>query len=388
VRNALFIAVADLRLSLRQRETLLWVFLMPAVFFYFIGSITGGSKIRGEGERRDPLVLEVGPDAGFLEPELERRLEAAGYELAHGTAPATVEDAEAAGDAGRGPWLRVPAGFTDAVLAGERPTVTLLRREASLMGDYDRFRAGRAVYETVADLVATAADGRAPSPAAFAELRELPRSLAVVARPAGKRRTIPSGFEQTVPGTMVMFTLIVLLTRDVVATIVERREGLLRRLASSPMRRGEIVLGKWAGSLALGIVQLAVAMAIGTFAFGMDWGPDLPMVALVLVAWASFVASLGLVLGSLLDVEGQAVAVGVLSANVLAALGGCWWPIEVAPGWMQHLQPWLPTGWAMAALHDLVSFQSGPASAIGPVVTMFAGALVLGAVGARRFRFH
>ena len=40
-RGAFFIAAADLRMMLRQRETLLWVFLMPIVFFYFIGTVTG-----------------------------------------------------------------------------------------------------------------------------------------------------------------------------------------------------------------------------------------------------------------------------------------------------------------------------------------------------------
>ena len=35
--------------------------------------------------------------------------------------------------------------------------------------------------------------------------------------------------------------------------------------------------------------------------------------------------------------EGQAVGIGVLATNVLAALGGCWWPIEITPAWMQTL---------------------------------------------------
>jgi hypothetical protein len=33
LRHALFIAGHDLRFMLRQRETLLWTFVMPVVFF-------------------------------------------------------------------------------------------------------------------------------------------------------------------------------------------------------------------------------------------------------------------------------------------------------------------------------------------------------------------
>lgn len=386
MRNALFIARQDLALSLRQKETLMWIFLMPALFFYFIGTITGGMAPSGKAAG-DPLVLDVGADAGFLAGELEQRLEDAGYELSHAATPTLAELGAAGDQAPRGPWLKVPAGFTDTVLDGEQVQVTLARRTANLMGDLDQFRTSRAVYQVLADLVATTAADQEPSPESFAELRDQPRALVVEVRPAGERRTIPTGFEQTIPGTMVMFTLVVLLTRGVIALIIERREGVLRRLASSPMSRAEIVLGKWAASLALGLVQIGVAMLIGTFAFGMDWGPDLLMVGLVLCAWAAFVASLALTLAGLLKSEPQAVAVGVLSANVLAALGGCWWPIEVAPEWMQSLQLYLPTGWAMDAMHKLISFGAGPASALPHVFGMFAGALLLGGVGARLFRF-
>ena len=392
MRSSLFIASHDLRLALRQKETLLWVFLMPGLFFYFIGTVTGGMGSSGGPGEGDPLVLDVGVDAGFLAAELEQRLDAAGYELTRGATPTPEELAAAGDDAPRGPWLRIPDGFTATVLAASEAddpaTVTLALARANLLGDFDQFRAGRAVYQVLADLVATSAAGEDPGAESFAALHARPRSLTVESRPAGKRRTIPSGFQQTIPGTMVMFTLIVLLTSSVLAVIVERRSGVLRRLASAPIGRGRIVLGKWGAAMALGLVQIGVAMAIGTLAFGMDWGPDLPTVLLVLLAWAALVASLSLLLGSLLNSEGQAVAVGVLSANVLGALGGCWWPIEVAPGWMQDLQLFLPTGWVMDAMHKLVSFEAGPASVLPHVLGMFAAALLLGGLGARFFRFQ
>ncbi len=51
---------------------------------------------------------------------------------------------------------------------------------------------------------------------------------------------------------------------------------------------------------------------------------------------------------------GKVSGLGVLMANGLAALGGCWWPIEVTPQWMQTI---MPTGWTMDAMHKLISFQ-------------------------------
>jgi ABC-type multidrug transport system permease subunit len=119
----------------------------------------------------------------------------------------------------------------------------------------------------------------------------------------------------------------------------------------------------------------------------MDWGPDLPFVFLVMLVYAALMASIGLLLGSVARSEGQAVAVGVISANVLGALGGCWWPIEITPAWMQKLALFLPTGWAMNALHKLVAFGAGPMSIVPHVVGMSIVAALVLAATARLFRF-
>jgi ABC-type multidrug transport system permease subunit len=79
---------------------------------------------------------------------------------------------------------------------------------------------------------------------------------------------------------------------------------------------------------------------------------------------------------------------GVLGANVLAALGGCWWPIEITPVWMQGLARFLPTGTAMDALHRLVSFGSPATAALPHTIALVLGALVLGWLAVRIFRFQ
>jgi hypothetical protein len=256
--------------------------------------------------------------------------------------------------------------------------LALERQEGGNPAELDRFRVARAAYGVLADVVATASRGDVQSAVAYHSLAQWPRSIQLDVHPAGKRREIPSGKEQAIPGTLVMFTLIVLLTSGSIGLVIERRLGLLRRLAATPLSRAEIVFGKWLGVLALGLVQVAFGIAIGTFLFGLRWGPDFPFVALVLVAWAAFVTSLAMLLSGIAQTEGQCVGVGVLASNLLAALGGCWWPIEVTPRWMQSLASWLPTGWVMNALHRLVVFQTGPSGAYVALVWLVLGALALG----------
>lgn len=207
-------------------------------------------------------------------------------------------------------------------------------------------------------------------------------------RAAGKRQKIPSGYDQSAPGVMVMFTLLVLLTTGAVTLVIERRQGLLRRLAATPISSGAIVSGKWASRLILGMVQVAFALAAGALLFKVDWGPSLPTVLLVLAGWSALCASAGMLLGNLVKSEGQAIGIGVLSANLLAAFGGCWWPVEITPRWMQALAGALPTGWAMDALHQLVNFQAGAGSAVSHVLLLFGTSIVITWLAARTFRYQ
>jgi ABC-type multidrug transport system permease subunit len=367
---------------LAERATILWVFVMPIVFFFFIGTVTGGFA-GPEGAPRDPLVLHASPGDGVLLGRLEKRL--ADREFA-----VTVSDS-AHVLAGFSRVIHVPPAFTDSVRAGAPVVLRAELAADGMTGSFDEIRVRRAVYTLLADVIAVSGDEETESPAlateSFDRLDALPRTLTIAARPAGERRRIPTGFEQAVPGTMVMFTLLVMGTSGAILLVIERRQGLLKRLAYTPITRGSVVLGKWAGKLALGLVQLLFAMLTGWLLFHVDWGPNLWAVAIVLVAYAAMMASIGIFLGTIARTEGQAAAIGVIAANLLGALGGCWWPIEIAAPWMQTLQLFLPTGWAMHALHTLVSFGAPPERVVPHVVSMLATTAVLLAVTAKRFRY-
>jgi ABC-2 type transport system permease protein len=374
--SALFIARKDAQHSLRARENILWVFIMPAVFFYFIGTVTSGQGRMAAGPQKPRIGLLEPDDAGVLGERVAQRLEEQGFEVVRG--------AEAATQARR---LELPQGFAEAVAAGRQAEVVFAHRAGGMGGDYDRIRVSRAVYTVLADVVVARQRHLPLAAEVFAALDAMPRNLTLRVRAAGQRQRVPAGFEQAIPGTTVMFTMIILLTGGAIPLVVERRQGLLRRLASSPMPRGAIVLGKWGGKMALALVQIGFAMLVGTVLFRMDWGGSFPMVALVLLAWASFNASLAMLLGSLARTEGQAAGVGVIFSMALGALGGCWWPIEVTAEWMQRLSLFLPTGWAMDAMHQLVSFGAAPVTAVPHVLGLVAASLLIGILSVRWFRF-
>ena len=407
LRSTWFIARRDLAYMLKQREVILWAFVMPPLFFYFIGTVTGGfSGPSGSADRLDRIALHAPSEAGFLIDELVRRLEEQNYEVVR-----VAEEGELQAWARRLTVPRPPAGFatvTDAVLAGAETTLVFERVGDDLATSFDQIRVGRAVYTVLADLAVVqqriagftadenaeeAAAGAPPGSATsdpaeeFARLAMTPRALTLRVESAGRREVPPSGYAQSVPGTMVMFTMLVMLTGGAIMLVVERRQGLLRRLASTPIRPGAVVLGKWTARMGLGIVQIAFALIVGSLLFQMDWGDALPTLMLVLVLWAGFNGALAMLLANVARSEAQMAGIGVVATMGLAALGGCWWPIEITPQWMQTLAITLPTGWTMDAIHKLVSF-GYPGSAAAPhVAALGVASLACGWLAARTFRY-
>ena len=63
-------------------------------------------------------------------------------------------------------------------------------------------------------------------------------------------------------------------------------------------------------------------------------------------------------------------------------------PIEVTPQWMQTIQKFTPTGWTMDALHKLISFQSGAASAMPQVAILVVATIVTATLAVRKFQYE
>ncbi|MBL8176868.1 MAG: ABC transporter permease [Bryobacterales bacterium] len=377
MRETWFIARTDLFRLLAQREVIVWTFVMPLVFFYFMSAVNQGVGRKAPGQ--DVLGVLAPADAGYLVGQLGARLEQRGF------APRVVTSEEELARYGR--RLRIPAGFTASIEAKKAVTLEYQRAASGIGGDYDEVRIRRAAWQLLADCgLQFLAGERIDDAALRAELGK-PRLLTVRAQAAGKRRDPPSGAEQAVPGTMVMFVLLVSFTTGAISLVIQRRTGTLRRLAFSPMPRGSIVAGKWAARWLLTAVQIVYAMTVGTLLFHVRWGEQLAAVVAVLLSYAALAASLGVLLGNFARNEKQVIGIGVVASNLMAALGGCWWPIEVTPRWAQSIAVLMPTGWAMDAMHKLISFEM-PASAVLPhIAAMLAVAVLSGWVIARRFRF-
>jgi ABC-type multidrug transport system permease subunit len=68
----------------------------------------------------------------------------------------------------------------------------------------------------------------------------------------------------------------------------------------------------------------------------------------------------------------------------MAALGGCWWPLEIVPSWMRKIAFALPTGWAYDALNRVMALDSGLPGVTTHLVVLLGIALVTLPLSVRR----
>lgn len=196
-----------------------------------------------------------------------------------------------------------------------------------------------------------------------------------------------NSFDQYVPGFGITFLLIDILWGVSVGLIDERDWGTLQRLRVSGASVSGMMIGKLAARFLSGFVQMVVLLGAGWLLFGIQLGRSPLMLLLPTAAIAFAAAAFGLVIAAVARTRDSVLPIGAVAAMTMAAVGGCWWPINFEPAWMRSVAAWMPTTWTMRAYNDLMIRGLGPSHALWPTaVTLGLGMAFLcaGVLGARR----
>ena len=381
-RQIAVLAANDLRLTVRDRASFVWMLLLPLALMWMFGAMN-----RGGAPPKASLAIED-RDGGWLAKALVKELPGERIEVTAvqpGQPPAKEPPART---------LVIPQGFTANVLAGHPQKLRLekasaAREEFSLAAEAHIVRAIVRIVGRLAETGPPAAgdiDG-AGQRRAFESLASRPPLVSVAVSTAGTGHPVPQGFAQSVPGTLTMTVLMMTLIYGAVFLTLEKRQGMIRRQAALPLSRGTVFLGKLAGRFLLAGVQAVLLLLAGAFLFHVSWGSSPGGLALLLGSYLLTVAAISTFLGAILSTPEQASAVGWVSSMLLAALGGCWWPSEVMPRWLWRSAHVLPTPWAMDGLHALISFGRGIDAVVLPAAVLLGFAGLFAALGARFLRF-
>lgn len=395
------LALKDLSQIVRDRKSALFLVLMPILFTFFFGSLFSAS----EGDARLPVGW-LDRDGGALTTRLRAMVETSEAlrlvvvsENEAASLDARVRDEELAAA------LIVPAGFTAQTLAGTDVPLTVIvpstpagqtantalqamvmrllgtlqtaRLSADAYAARQSFASGGARQAYFEDAIRLASDAWQQPP------------LTMTAEPAtstGKAES-RNAFTQASPGMIVQFAVFSLATSAMVL-VLERKSKVLDRLLTTPIRRAEVIGGHMLAMFVVVFFQEAMLVALGQLLFQVDYLREPLGTLLMMTTLALWVSSLGLFIATIARSPEQVIMWSLIAMFLFAALGGAWFPLEVAGQAFAAIGHLTPTAWAMDGFQNIVTRGLGWNSTLAPTGILLAYTAAFFGLAVWRLRFE
>ncbi len=185
----------------------------------------------------------------------------------------------------------------------------------------------------------------------------------------------PTAFDQFGGPLLVLFPFILMFVVTSVTTLRERRSGTLERLMTTPLGRGDFIVGY---ALAFGLiatVQAVVTVGFAVVVCGLEIdGPIWQLIA-VAVLDGLLGTGLGLFASAFARTEFQAVQFMPVFVFPQILLGGLLMPRDQMPDVLHAISDWLPLSYAVDAVNAVRSGSEG--WELGRPVIVIAGVSLL-----------
>ncbi|GAA2320349.1 ABC transporter permease [Streptomyces violaceusniger] len=159
------------------------------------------------------------------------------------------------------------------------------------------------------------------------------------------------------PGVLALAVLSTAFTGQAIATGFERRYGVLKRLAVSPLPRWGLMAAKTCAVLVTEVMQIVLLTAI---ALALGWSPhgDPFSVALLLILGTAAFSGLGLLMAGTLKAEATLAAANLVFLLLLVA-GGVIVSLDKFPGAVRSVLELLPISALSGGLRDVLRDGAG-----------------------------
>ncbi len=414
IPTALRVARKDLKILLKERGTLLYLFVIPLLFILAFGGAAGVERAPKEEAIILPVVnLDAGSGASQTLLEALDQGGSIQYLL--------YEEAQAKSLLDKGKINRVltiPANYAADLEAGHPVTLRLVN--ASDASTTKTEAVHRVITGVAADLALESqlissfrqmADMQA---AALPEQQAFTTEIIVEQAQSqfARARTEPLlGLEEIwpenlieedeqdinplsvyVPGFAVLF---IFLTAQTTAQSIyeEKKGGSFRRLLAAPISKPTILVGKMTPNFITGLTQIVVLFGAGVFVFplfgldSMSLGNDPLALVLICLVVLLCSTSLGVLIAAIARTEGQ---ISGLSSVVLWAFGfaGIWLTQMPSTSLFDTITKLIPHCWANAAFLDLLVRGQGLADIVPSILALLGFTVVFFAIGLWRFDFN
>jgi ABC-2 type transport system permease protein len=179
-----------------------------------------------------------------------------------------------------------------------------------------------------------------------------------------------------VPGLVAILTTLMGLMVTALSVARERELGTFDQLLVSPLEPLEIIAGKTAPALIIGLAEGTVMLSVGVFVFRVPFQGSIALLYLGMTVYLAAVIGVGLFISSLAMTQQQ----GFLGAFVFMVpavlLSGFATPIENMPEWLQALTLANPLRYYVAMIKGVFLKGMPPSMAFGLIWPLGVIALV------------
>ncbi|MBN2399510.1 MAG: ABC transporter permease [Candidatus Aminicenantes bacterium] len=372
MKKIFHIAHLDLKLTIRDKAFFFWFLAFPMFFILIFGNL-----YKSNPADKKAALLIVNQDRGQWGNYFVKKLESPDIELDVRTSvPEKIIR-----------MLVIPADFSEKLVTQNSQELQLRKNSAANMeaGAVAETKIVQAIARLLSELIIYGNRNIEDFFAAHTPFNDL---VSIETRlPKDTVAVVPSGFDHTIPGTIVQFIMMMVLIYGGVMVLEDRKNRVMERILFSATSFGELFNGKLLGRLLMGLMQAAILIIAGKIFFHLNLG-NIFLSSLVVLVFTLAMACLSIFVGSVLHKEELIVAVSVLAGNVFAALGGCWWPAEIIPPTFRILAMVSPAYWAMDAFHQVIFFGKGLASILPNLLILLAFTSVFMVLALRFFKIR
>jgi len=345
---------ANTRMQLRNRSALFWHFAFPLVFMVMFGLIFG----RGAG------TLHIGLVAG--NSEWAEHFQAAfgeveGVKLTRGEQGALLEEL-------KDRQVHVVVAFT-ATEADQPVAVELFYDPGEMLAS----GTARAIVRGVLDGITR-------------RVQAVPEMFAV--KETGVRAGSLTFMSFLLPGVLGMSIMFSSMFGVAFPLVMEREQGILRRVKLTPVRAAVFLGAKSVGMTIIAFVQAVIIIVTGVALFDVQIHGSLAAAALVVLLGSSMMVALGLVVAGVAKRLESVDSIANAIAMPMMFLAGTFFAIDGAPGWLQAIARVMPLTYLNSALRDVLVGGQVLVDILPSLAAMVACALIFVAMAAYFFRWE
>lgn len=330
-RRILVDCLMEFKGHLRSKVALFWTLIFPLVLFVLFSAIFGSS-----GTIRIDLYVQDNDGSrvseGFVDA-LDRTNAFNMKSLASG-----INATEEIRSRGITSLLVIPSGCGDSVLAGRSCNLTLM------LDPSNPERAGivkGVLYAVASDYNLQLANG---TRLVLVQSQETVQTLHPVK---------PSDFYLS---GIISMTIVTSSAFSIVSTVASSRDsGLLRKLASTPMKRSEWLLGKLLYLCVVNLLTALILMVIAAWGFGANVHPH-PLIPVLILAGTVTYAGMGLVIIRVVRSSEGSIALVNGIVFPMMFLSGVFFPVDFMPNFMQNVARALPLTYLNDALRQVTVY--------------------------------